>query len=105
MQILNRVVNRMSEFMVRGKPEIKQKIEYPDGELGTHLTNTKKVKKYDYYICDFCGKEIKIENKWEDSKGGICEIPATLTKTKKITLALHNGCINEVIKEFKQQNL
>ena len=96
------IVDKLSQLISRDKPNIYVKTEYKQGEMITNTTNTPKIKKYDYYICDFCGQEIRIKEKWETSEGGVCEIPSTITKGRKITLALHNKCINEVIKEFSE---
>ena len=45
----------------RGNVPIYEKMRpKPDA---SHLVNYKKVKLYDYYICDYCGEEIKILKK------------------------------------------
>lgn len=96
-----KIKDNIIELSTRDKPL--KYIKYKDiNDVGKHLTNIQKEADYEYYICDFCEKEIKIENKWENKTGGICTIPATITNGKKITLALHSKCINDVIREFKQ---
>lgn len=97
------IVNKLNELISRGKPPIFEKTEYKKGEIVTNTTKNQKIKKYDYYICDYCGQEIVIEEKWENSNGGICELPKTITKGKTIILALHNRCINKAIQELKEQ--
>lgn len=97
-----KIANKMTYYTNREKPEKLVKYKKED-ETAAHLTNTVKTKEYEYYVCDYCGKEIKIENNWEKSTGGICDIPVTVTNNKKITLALHNNCINNVIHEFKKK--
>lgn len=97
------IKSKLNELIIRDKPQIYEKTEYEEGEIVTNTTKTKKIKEYDYYICDFCGQEIVIEDKWEKSTGGICEIPKTITKGKVLYLALHNKCINQAIQEFKEQ--
>ena len=66
-----------------------------------HLTNVKKEIEYEYYICDFCRKEIKIQKKLYEQTGGIVVIPAIITKKQAIKLALCNGCLNKVLAEFE----
>lgn len=66
----------------------------------SHLVKYKNELDYEYYICDYCGKEIRINNKWEDSKGGICKIPSSLTGGFDMKLTLHNKCVNYVIDVF-----
>lgn len=97
------IMNKFYELCCREKPPMYEKSIIENGEIATNTTKTKKIKKYDYYICDYCDKEIKIEDKWEKSSGGICKIPKTITKGKKLILALHNKCINQVIQEIKKQ--
>lgn len=72
--------------------------------IANHLTNQKKDVDYEFYICDFCKSEIKIEPKKDRHKqaGGIVTIPNTLTKRGDIQLALCNSCLNKVIKEFEE---
>lgn len=80
-------------------------IKYKPKPSGSHLVNYKSEKDYDYYICDYCGEEIKINNKWENKTGGTYEIPETITKTHIIKLALHNKCLkpllNEITEDYK----
>lgn len=61
---------------------------------------TKTVKLYDYYRCDYCNDEIRLDKKQHERSGGIVTLPKTLTKRGKLTLALCNKCLNKVIKEF-----
>ncbi len=96
--------NRFSTAIHREKPTIHTKEIYANGGMATHLTKTPKIKIYNYYICDFCGKEIKIKEKWEESEGGIVEVPTSITKNKKLLLALHNRCLNNAIIEITKEN-
>lgn len=68
----------------------------------THLTKVQKKKEYDYYICDYCGAEIKIADKWEDKTGGIITLPMSLTGIFRYKLALCNKCVKLAIKEFEE---
>lgn len=90
-----------SKFLYRGLPE--KKIKYKENGCN-HLTYEKKKKLYEYYICDNCGCEIKIKNKWERSEGGVIILPYLLTGKKAITIAVCNKCINPVLKEFEGES-
>lgn len=70
-----------------------------------HLTNSKKEIDYEFYICDCCKNEIKIETKKDRHKqvGGIVTLPNTVTKRGNIQLALCNSCLNRVIREFEKE--
>lgn len=53
-----------------------------------------KTKAYEYYICDCCGKEIVIKENILEQTGGTLEF-------RGMKLALHNKCLNTVIKEYE----
>lgn len=67
-----------------------------------YTTNRKMIKLYDYYICDYCKSEIRLDKKQQERSGGIVVIPHTLTKCGEITVALCNKCIKDVIKQFEK---
>lgn len=71
----------------RGEPE--KHIKYKENESRSNVVNSKKEKLYTYYICDCCSQEIVIEK----AEGGKVEF-------KQMILALHNKCLNKVLKEF-----
>ena len=98
-----KIVNRINELILREKPE--KKIKYSESAgIARHLTNTPKTKLYEYYVCDSCGCEIKVEKKWEDNKGGVLMIPTTLSKRNKIFyIAVCSKCLNKVLKEFEDE--
>jgi hypothetical protein len=57
-----KIVSRINELVLREKPE--KQIKYSEGSgIAKHLTNTPRKKLYEYYICDNCGCEIKVEKK------------------------------------------
>lgn len=86
----------------REKPEKMTKYEVIDPGAA-HLVKTQKKKLYEYYICDFCGAEIKIVPKWEEKTGGVIKLPTSLTQTvQEYRLALCNKCVRPVIKEFEE---
>ncbi len=97
-------IKENNDIRNREKPEKRTKYKIINPGVA-HLTKTEKKKLYDYYICDFCGDEIKIGGKWEDKTGGIVTLPPSLTH-ESITykLALCNKCVKSVIKEFEEEN-
>ena len=61
----------------------------------------KQEKDYEYYKCDYCGEEIKIEKDWEKRTGGIVTLPISLTNRGKIEVAIHNQCLKKFLKELE----
>lgn len=97
------LINKLKWLETRNKPEKLTKYEEIQGR---HLTKEKTKKLYDYYICDYCGKEIRIEEKWENQKGGIVKIPQSLSKCcSVVNLALHNDCLKLAVKEFEGRKI
>lgn len=80
---------------------IKHKKFKPKPEC-THLVKYKPELDYEYYICDYCGQEIKIEGKWENKTGGIADLPNSITNRGKIKIAVHNECLKNLLKEFRE---
>lgn len=97
------IKNRINELILREKPE--KQIKYSENVgIARHLSNTNKTKLYEYYVCDNCGCEIKVEKKWEDKKGGLLMIPKTLSKKNKtFCIAVCSKCLNKVLKEFEDE--
>lgn len=93
-----RIVNRYNELYYRLKPIVQTKFEKTN-TIANHLTKEKTKKLYKYYICDYCGAEIKIDKK----RDGIVILPRTLTKKDPLKLALCNRCINAVVAEFEEE--
>lgn len=106
-----KIVNRIESYAARSKPT--KNIKYKAQESPNHLTRVKKTIDYYYYICDYCGSEIKILNSKLNgaaankiASGGTVILPTSMTKTKKsVTLALCNKCLNPVLQEFKQKEI
>jgi len=96
-----KIANRLEYFRDREKPAKQTKYK-KDRTASTYLTKTKIKQDYKYYICDFCGEEIKIEKDIDRRTGGTCFIPKSLTGREEIELALHNRCLNSVLKEFEE---
>lgn len=93
------IVEKYEHFRTRSVIPIYKKIV--DYET-SNLVKVKKEVKYEYYICDFCKKEIEIRKNLYEQNGGIVIIPATITKKKSISLALCNGCLKKVLSEFEE---
>lgn len=83
------IKNKESIYRHRKAPEIH--IKY--SKSGSNVVSTKK-KEYEYYICDYCGEEIRIEESKINRTGGIL-------KFKDMKLALHNRCLKSVLKEYE----
>ena len=96
-----KIVNRLEYFKYRGSPIKKMKYKN-NSDVSERLTKIKKEKDYEYYTCDYCDEEIKIEKDVNKRTGGICIIPYTVTKRIAIELALHDKCLNPVLREFEE---
>jgi len=80
-----------------------KRIKYKENkEEGRHLVKHKPEKEYEYYICDYCGKEIRILEKKYEMTGGVAIFPESLTKKGDLKLALCNKCLNPVLQEFEK---
>ena len=85
------------ETALKHRKEIEKYQKYKSKDtIGSHLVSEKKVKLYNYYKCDYCEGEIKIEDNRAEQTGGIIEF-------KGMTLALHNKCLKEVLKEYEEE--
>lgn len=69
----------------------------------SNIVKTERKKLYEYYKCDYCNEEIRLDKKPRERSGGIVIFPHTLTKHGKVTLVLCNKCLNSVIKEFTEK--
>ena len=97
----NNIVKNLISYSVR--TNIEKHIKYKfENESARHLSKVKKKKIYEYYVCDYCKQEIKINGK----EGGIVELPQTLTKTDNVLkLALHNRCLQPVIRQVGEMDM
>lgn len=96
-------LQRMKSWADREKPIKCTKKKYEKEDNNTRWKKAKLVKDYDYYICDFCNKEIKIEKKWEERSGGIVNIPFRVKNKDKVTVALHNKCLKPLLQKIKEE--
>lgn len=70
---------------------------------GRHLVKYRQEKLYNYYRCDYCSEEIRIEKMWHKRTGGVYKIPHSVTKNGDIDMALHNKCLKIVLKIFDEE--
>lgn len=97
-------MKNLENLYYREKVPIYTKLK-PKPTEGRHIIKYKDEKDYDYYICDYCGDEIKILKKRIEMAGGVVVLPHSLTKRGEVKVVLCNKCINPVLKEFeKKQN-
>ena len=69
----------------------------------SNIVKTNKVKLYDFYKCDYCNNEIRLDAKQSERSGGIVTFPHSLTKSGEIVLVLCNKCLNKAVNEFKRK--
>lgn len=60
---------RIDDIENRNAPKVYEKLVKENAGLGANLVNRKVKEKYNYYICDYCGEEIKIKKKGNDQDG------------------------------------
>lgn len=90
----------ISELSGRGAVPIYAKMK--PKEAGSHLVNSKPMKEYSYYKCDYCGEEIKILDKKQEMTGGVVTFRHIVTKHGDIEMALHNKCLKPVLRIFEE---
>lgn len=95
------IKDKMTELEIRKEPQILTKIIKED-TIGCHLVKAEIKEKYKYYVCDYCGEEIRVEKEWAKQTGGRYEIPQSLTKRGNIIIAIHNKCLKKVIRELEE---
>lgn len=93
----------MDIYKLRTRTEIPKYTKELKENENSNIVKTKRIKLYEYYRCDYCGDEIRLDKKQHERSGGIVAFPHTLTKKGKIALALCNKCLNKAIKEFKEK--
>ena len=64
----------------------------------SNTVNSNRTKLYEYYTCDLCKDEIRLDLKKDKRTGGTVVLPSTLTKCGEIEVALCNKCVKEVLK-------
>lgn len=86
---------------LKSRKEIIKHIKEIKEETYSNLEKSRTIKKYEYYKCDYCGDEIRLDIKRQERSGGIATIPHSITKCGKLELALCNKCLNKVLAEFQ----
>lgn len=95
-------MKNLEKLYYREKVPIYTKLK-PKPTEGRYLIKYKDEKDYDYYICDYCGDEIKILKKRIEMAGGVVVLPHSLTKRGEVKVVLCNKCINPVLKELEEK--
>ncbi len=93
-----KIKNRIDDLQSRTKVPKYEKFETK--YKTSNVVRTERKKLYDYYKCDYCGCEIRLDKKPCERSGGLVDFPQTLTKRGKLTLVLCNKCLNKAINEF-----
>jgi len=83
----------------RNKPTKHQK--YKENLDKSSLVNSKKEVIYEYYKCDYCSSEIRLNVKKDERTGGIAILPNSLTKCGNLEVALCNSCLRKVQKQLE----
>ena len=88
------------EIKYRKEPEKYAKMQYLEEK--NNIVKRKAKKLYDYYICDYCGSEIRLDIKQTERSGGIAALPNSLTKCGELKVALCNKCVKCVLKQLEK---
>lgn len=88
---------------LRYREKIPKYTKYKSSANESNIVNSKKEKDYEYYICDYCKDEIRLNLKQHERSGGIVIFPHTLTRCGQIQVALCNKCVKKVLKELEER--
>lgn len=88
---------------LKNREKVIKYTKYIKNTSKSNLVNHRKKKDYDYYICDYCKDEIRLDLKQYERSGGIVILPHTLTKCGEVTVALCNKCVKKVQKELEER--
>lgn len=88
------------DIKYRKEPVKHTKIQY--SEEKNNVVKRKAQKSYDYYICDYCGSEIRLDIKQTERSGGIAILPNSLTKCGELKVAICNKCVKDVLKQLEK---
>lgn len=98
------MLNNLSKFEYREKIEVHKKMKIKNNSIKSHLTKAQYEIDYKYYICDYCGEEIKLNSNKDERTGGLVYFPKSLTRRSTIQLVLHNKCLKLAIAEVERNN-
>lgn len=100
-------IEKIRNWAIRESPVKLTKMKLENEDAIPRWEKARKIKDYDYYICDYCGKEIKIADKWENQTGGIVKIsiPLTICNKPYVILALHNNCCKDVLNKINDEQI
>lgn len=84
----------------RKEPVKHTKMQYLEAK--NNVTKRRVEKVYDYYVCDYCGSEIRLDIKQAERSGGIAILPNSLTKCGELKVALCNKCVKKVVKQLEK---
>lgn len=84
----------------RKEPVKHTKMQYLEEK--NNVVKRKAQKAYDYYICDYCGSEIRLDTKQTERSGGIAVLPNSLTKCGELKVALCNKCVKNAVKQLEK---
>lgn len=88
------------EIKYRKEPEKYAKMQHLEEK--NNVVKRKAKKLYDYYICDYCSSEIRLDIKQTERSGGIAVLPNSLTKCGELKVALCNKCVKCVLKQLEK---
>lgn len=88
------------EIKYRKEPEKYAKMQHLEEK--NNIVKRKAKKLYDYYICDYCGSEIRLDIKQTERSGGIAILPNSLTKCGELKVVLCNKCVKDVLKQLEK---
>lgn len=90
----------MDIYRLRSRKEVPKYIKEQKENETSNVVKISRKKLYEYYKCDYCGDEIRLDKKQHERSGGIVTFPHTLTKKGKITMALCNKCLRKTIEKI-----
>ncbi len=91
---------KILDIKYRKEPIKYTKVQHFEEKNNIVKRNSKKL--YDYYVCDYCGSEIRLDIKQAERSGGIAILPNSLTKCGNLKVALCNKCIKEVQRQLER---
>lgn len=94
-----KIRNRIDELQARN--EIVKHKKLKKENQNSNIVATRATKMYEYYKCDYCEDEIRLDVKQSERSGGIITIPKTIVKRGKLKLVLCNKCLKPVLREFQ----